>query len=245
MGQSSSIKLVTDLTQWRLFPHKLREELLNGLLQLVQAGGPCTLLQLNRFFSEGGKRIGEHHVRRPPRYKLLLWLPHIRAGQSEIERRIYDNRQSDYYGVSRLYDVFTQEEWRACPQFKIAEKCNVSDIAYVWVRCSANDLWIACLRRSKQEPPFSIEERLLLCEFASEFYELKQFWYKDDLQKLSKREQEVLHHTAAGLTADRVGRLLNISKRTVEAQLTSARRKLQTKNTRELIARGLGMPRDL
>ncbi len=242
MNQLSSSKMVKDLARWRLFPHKLREELLNGLLQLVPAGGPCTLLQLNRFFSEGGKRIGEHHIRKPPRYKLLLWLPHIRAGQSEIERRIYENRQSDFFGVSRLGEVFSKDEWQACPLFKVAEKCNVGDIAYVWVRCSTNDLWIACLRRTKQESHFTAEEKLLLSGFASEFYEFRQFWYGEDYQQLSKREQEVVHHTAAGLTADNVGRLLNISKRTVEAQLTSARRKLQAKNTRELIARGLGMP---
>ncbi len=83
---------------------------------------------------------------------------------------------------------------------------------------------------------------MLLCDFATKFHEFRQFWYGEDYQLLSKREQEVVHHTAAGLTADRVGRLLNISKRTVEAQLTSARKKLQAKSTRELIARGLGMP---
>lgn len=237
MNQVTTLDKITQLAFWRLYPHRLREELLQALLELATAQGPCTLLQLNRFFSEGGKRIKEHHVRRPPRYRFLLWLPHIRAGQSEIERRIYQRRTSEHYGVSRLCDVFTPEEWQECVLSKIAEKCNVGDIVYVWIRCAPDDLWIACLRRTRQQPQFSTGDGATLSQFAHELHSLKRFWYEDNLQKLSKREQQVLHLTAQGLTASQVAAELNVSKRTVEAQLFSVRKKRNAHTTRSAMAR--------
>jgi len=55
-----------------------------------------------------------------------------------------------------------------------------------------------------------------------------------DLDKLTKREQEVLQHIARGYTYREVGEQLFISTKTVENHMSSVLRKLQLSNRREL-----------
>ncbi|MBN8603155.1 MAG: helix-turn-helix transcriptional regulator [Planctomycetes bacterium] len=245
MSQAPMHETISKLAFWRLYPYRLREELLKTLSEMVDAQGPCTLLQLNRFFSEGGRRLSEYHIRRPPRYRFLLWLPHIRAGQSEIERRIYLRRDSELFGVNRLFDMFTPEEWKQCVLSKIAEKCNVGDSVYVWIRCADDELWTACLRRTRQQPSFSTENSTTLALFAREFHKSKLLWYGEKLHKLSASEQEVLHLTAQGLTASEVAKNLYVSKRTVEAHLFRVRKKLNTQTTRAAMGSGGNVATDL
>ncbi len=55
-----------------------------------------------------------------------------------------------------------------------------------------------------------------------------------DLDKLTKREREVLQHIARGYTYKEVGEQLFISPKTVENHMSAVLRKLQLSNRREL-----------
>jgi DNA-binding NarL/FixJ family response regulator len=55
-----------------------------------------------------------------------------------------------------------------------------------------------------------------------------------DLDKLTKREREVLQHIARGYTYREVGEQLFISTKTVENHMSAVLRKLQLSNRREL-----------
>lgn len=57
--------------------------------------------------------------------------------------------------------------------------------------------------------------------------------------KLSGREREVLHWTAAGKTAEETGRILSISVRTVEYHLLNASRKMNTVNRTHTVVEAL------
>lgn len=56
---------------------------------------------------------------------------------------------------------------------------------------------------------------------------------------LSERERSVLSHAAAGLTSDQIAYRMNLSRKTVEAYLVSARKKMRSNNTTEAAAKAI------
>lgn len=220
-------QLVSRLLKVRLYPDVLREELLKGLAELAPTAGPCSVLQLDRFFSEGGDCIGITHANPPEDDELLkLWEQHIARGDSVIEQRIFDQGVDQQIGLARLSDLFTVSEWEASPLFPMAERAGVAHMAHLWIRCSPQELWIVCLRRLESEEDFTAEEMQLLRDFAELFLALHDNWYLGFLAQLTPTQREVVQLSAAGMSAREGGRRLDMSHRTWESHMDNARKRL-------------------
>jgi len=55
------------------------------------------------------------------------------------------------------------------------------------------------------------------------------------MKKLSSREVEIIKHTACGLTAKEIARIMGLERRTIEAYMTNIRKKLGAKNAAHAI----------
>jgi len=220
-------QLISRLLTVRLYPDVLRAQLLEGLVELIPTAGPCSVLQLDRFFSEGGDCLGISHCNRPEDDELLLlWERHIATANSAIEQRIFAARVNDQIGVARLSDLFTEEEWLSSPLYPLARKADVAHMAYLWIRCSPSELWIVCLRRLESEANFSDDDLELLNQFAQLFLALHDNWYLGFLAHLTPAQRDVVQLSAIGIGAKQGGKRLGISHRTWESHMDSARKRL-------------------
>ncbi|MFT7420711.1 MAG: two-component system response regulator NreC, partial [Arcticibacterium sp.] len=61
----------------------------------------------------------------------------------------------------------------------------------------------------------------------------------EDIKKLSEREQEILAHIADGLTTKEMAQKLILSTRTIETHRVNMMKKLNVKNSAELIKKAL------
>lgn len=90
-----------------------------------------------------------------------------------------------------------------------------------WTQCTAHTL--------TPEDPF----RLVICCFEKRSY-------KDSAQsQLTKRELEIAHYVANGLTCKQIGKILQLSPRTVEVHKANLMKKLNVKNKRQLLTKTL------
>lgn len=101
--------------------------------------------------------------------------------------------------------------------------------------CSNSDLWVVCIRRTKDEPKFTQHEYDLLQEFGSHFWKFRHFWYAPNMDQLTKREQDIVRLLASGLSPKQIAKELKMSRRTVETHLTNARSKLRVNSSVELL----------
>src|ERR1044072_217013 len=85
-------------------PPILRRMALEGLVDIFAIKGYCTLLWMNRFFSNRGRKgtkgrvYNYFHVNNPPAWLELLWDRHIRKASSIIEEAIYEKFSGDQMG---------------------------------------------------------------------------------------------------------------------------------------------------
>lgn len=107
---------------------------------------------------------------------------------------------------------------------------------YVTKTISADDLVDAIVRVSDGDAVFSprlagfVLDAFTVATSATELPDDAD----DDLDRLTKREQEVLRHLARGYTYKEIARQLSISVKTVETHASAVLRKLQLSNRNEL-----------
>jgi DNA-binding NarL/FixJ family response regulator len=106
---------------------------------------------------------------------------------------------------------------------------------YVTKTISAVDLVDAIVRVSEGDAVFSPRlAGFVLDAFAAGAPATEVSEGDDDLDRLTKREQEVLRHLARGYTYKEIARRLSISVKTVETHASAVLRKLQLSNRNEL-----------
>jgi hypothetical protein len=220
-------KFASDLCALRLNPHELRGQLLGGLLGFLPVSGPCTLIRLDQFFSEGGRQIAPpHHVNPPDAEILAIWDAHIASTASVIEQRLFARKGRMAVGYARLSDLFSQEEWSKSNLYPLAVRAGVGDMAYLWIRCLDSELWAACLRRLVSEPPFTDAELQLLEEFGTQFCGMQQLWYSAEANMLTKRQLECVRYFFRGFPAKAAAKEMGIGLKTYEKHMENARERL-------------------
>ena len=106
---------------------------------------------------------------------------------------------------------------------------------YVTKSISADDLVDAIVRVSEGDAVFSPRlAGFVLDAFSAGPVAAEPVEADDDLDQLTKREQEVLRHLARGYTYKEIARRLSISVKTVETHASAVLRKLQLSNRNEL-----------
>ena len=106
---------------------------------------------------------------------------------------------------------------------------------YVTKSISADELVDAIVRVSEGDAVFSPRlAGFVLDAFSAGPVAAEPVEADDDLDQLTKREQEVLRHLARGYTYKEIARQLSISVKTVETHASAVLRKLQLSNRNEL-----------
>jgi len=210
-------------------------KLLDGLMELVGAHGPCTIMQLDRFLSEGGRLLGAEHRNEPEPQLLDRRNRHIKSGSSLIEKAIYRCSHTQDIGFARLGELVPRSIWLRSPLAEFAKEAGVGDMAYLWMRCSRSEVWAVCLRQMTSEPAFSQRESSLLELFGNLFSGMRRAWYLEPLQKLTVREREVVRQLSDGRSAKQGAAALNMEKRTYETHLYHIRQKLGAETSLEIL----------
>lgn len=229
MSKEKIAKLIAELTALHYTPKALRERLLFGILEMVSADAPCSVIHITDFFSAGGKYIGAEHTKRSMVTKYLYdqWVKHLKRGDSIIERGLFHKSRAKRWGIATLGELVTEEEWKNSPLYKLALIAGTGDMAYLWIRCASDELWVICLRRRKDDPKFKPEECELLSEFGFWFGAMRQSWYISGLNILTETEHRVVHELASGKTQKVCAEALIMAKDTFETHLKNIRRKLE------------------
>lgn len=233
--RESIARLIGELIDYRFYPAVFRSKLLDAFLSLVPVRGPCTVFQLDRFFSEGGKLIDYEHRNLPHPVIVGLWYRHMRRASSIIERALFRNRGERNVGFGRLRDLLSRKEWESSLLYRrIARRIPVGDIVYLWIRCAPDDLWAVALRRKKDEGDFTPYECELIQEFGDFLYGLRNKWYVEKKQVLTDREQEVASEIEKGRTTKEGAGNLCISPATFDKHVENILRKLKIHNRNEI-----------
>ena len=228
--------LVGELLALKFDPGELRSRLLTGLRDIVPAEGTCSVLQLDRFLSDGGKQIGILHQNNPPPAQIKEWNEHIKSQTSEIEKRLFAlSKQGKSVGFSCIKELFSPEEWQNEPLRLYAKRVSVGDMAYLWVRCSSSELWVVCLRRKESEEDFTARERQLLEEFGVWFGAQRQYWYLEKLNLLSPSQQKVVQQLLRGRTAKEGSKNLQIKLGTFRKHMENIHQRLNAHNGCEVL----------
>lgn len=233
--------LITELLTLRFDQTRLMERLLNGIIELIPTQGPCSLLKCNRFFSEldekgeKGKILKAIHQNKPRIVIVKLWESFLMRSISDIEERLHAAKGDGRYGVSRLFDLFTEEEWKNAKIRYVAYIAKVGDMVFLWIRCAQDELWVVCLRRKAKEPSFSLRDVELLREFGDTFYRLRRFWYLEKLRDFSDRELDVIRLLIEGKNATESAKILQISPETYKTHMKAIHKKLNAHNALDVL----------
>jgi hypothetical protein len=162
----SIASLMTDLYDLSFHLKSVHERLLAESLQLIPCRGPCSLLQLTDFYSNGGRVIRYKHTQLPGgqfgEKVLTRWQKHVSRRASPIETALHDNSQNVDVGSAILRDLVDVTTWRKTSEGRLASFSRIGDLGYLWVRCAQEDLWVLALRRHVDEPPFVDRDRQVL-----------------------------------------------------------------------------------
>lgn len=229
-------KLITELLALRFDQQSLMDRMLDGTIEMIPTEGPSSLLQCTRFFSEfddkgnKGKILKAIHRKKPRIVIVKLWESFLMHSISDIEERLHALKGNGTYGVARLFDLFTEEEWRKAKVRYVAHLAKIGDMAFLWIRCASDDLWVICLRRKTHEEQFSPRDVAILSELGETFYLLRRYWYLERLKILSEKEQEVVRLLVEGKTGKDAAEILGISPLTYQQHMKNIHKKLGAHN---------------
>jgi len=209
---------------------------------MIPSEATCSLLQMNRFFSEidgtgeGGKVLKHIYRNSPPFIAYNLWKDWVmKRAISDIEKALYRRKVHDSYDAVRLCDLMTADEWKRSKMHYIALVAGIHDLAYLWIRCSKDDLWAFCLRRYKHEEQFSLRDVAVLNEFGDLFYRMRNVWYLEKLRVLSKKERQIVALLYKRQAPDEIAETLGISVQTYRTHMKNIHRKLDAHDSLEVI----------
>lgn len=242
-------QLVSNLTPERFLHRDARRAMLEGLLKHVPCQGPCSALQLNRFFSDTqkhkgkpqkGQVIGQCHINAEAFHTEMpdgthvfhgmgkVWADKIMASLSDIEQQLYRLKGSEHVYYITREDLFpTDTLWQKSMYYMLSQAIGVPYLSYLWLRLTSDDLWVFCLRRKKEEDNFTDWEREFIYTFGLVAYGARESWYIPGLRKLTDRQQLALYMYAKKLSAKQAALEMNIEVTTYNYYLQEARLRLQ------------------
>lgn len=95
---------------------------------------------------------------------------------------------------------------------------------------SGEVFWCQCVSHTlTPDDPF----KLVICNFEKRAHD------DSPNHSLTKRELEIVHYVANGLTCKQIGKILQLSPRTVEVHKANLMKKLNVKNKRQLLTKNL------
>lgn len=160
------IDLTVQAVEMKFFYTSVHERILEGFVSLVPCDAPCSILQLNKFYCEGGHIVRYAHTNRTTRNlwnrMQRLWLQHIKRADSPIERGLFNRSKGNTVGVASLSELVDVSEWQETAEGILCHTFNIGHLAYCWMRCAPEDLWVIALRRYSHEPDFSRAELALM-----------------------------------------------------------------------------------
>jgi len=241
--------LVANLSAHRYRHPDVRKAMLHEILKHVPCKGPCSVLQLDRFFSDTqslqgrerkGKMIGQYHVNAEKFLTIAddgeitykpwgqLWADKMLMSMSDIEERLFRLKgKHDVYCVTRE-DLFPDENvWQRSMFYLLAKIANVKYLAYLWFRLSPDDLWVFCLRRVEEDKPFTDWELEFISHLGYVAFGGRESWYIPGLRKLSRQELTAFYLRTEGSTAKQAASLMGISINTYNGYLTQAKVKIE------------------
>jgi DNA-binding CsgD family transcriptional regulator len=228
--------LAAEMGSAPLQPAALRGRLLDVLLELVPAQGPCSVIQFNRFVTEGGGPVTlPYHNRQPSPEIVAGWNDHTRKAAAKMEHRLFARKGKRAVGSARLADLIDPNEWPDTPLPSLAKQADLGDMAYLWIRCSDEDLWVVCLRRRSFETAFTDRDFSVLEELGLWFGGTRQSRYVGDQQVLTDRELECVRLRVNGKSAPEAARALGIETKAYEKHLADGRKKLSATGRFELL----------
>ncbi len=233
---------MADLYDLAMYRKAVRGRLLDAMIDMIPCEGPCSVFQLDDFYSNGGRmntRRTEHRNLKIPLGELMLklWIAHVKRRDSPIERALFLQSKKQQVGAGRLDDLVDRDEWNDTAEGRLAARFKITDMAYMWVKCSDDELWAVALRRYASEPAFDDRERQIMEAFGMMLHHMRQRWYLDDVSKLTETQQKVLlAREAHGDKDETVARKLGMAKGTYKAHLRDIRKRLGTKSTAAAIA---------
>lgn len=213
----------------------LGERILTELAAKLSVGGPCTVIWMNRFFSDRvnnkpGKAREWRHINNPTPWLAKAWELHIKRSDSIIEQSIYEKKGHVAVGVATLAELFQDAGWKAKWQSSairlLAVAARIRDIAYVWIRLSEEDMWIFCLRRKRYEGYFTNQECAFLQVFGEELLRLRRYWYLAEVKMLTARQQQIFSMHQQGMTVNEICEIIGRHRRTVENCLRQVEEKI-------------------
>ena len=254
---------ICSLIKFNLDHKKLRTNLLNSLLTLIDANAPSTIFRLNRqiFFTDKKpvteKTFDFGHANLPTDIANAKNIKtdlenHIVSVTSTIESKIYrrfdypNTGVADLRGLYDLVDLLNRKCLRQISKSMVTQ-VRIKDIMFGWIRCNINEVWIIGLRRFNSENRFSKYEYKVLETFINRFYDFRSSWYGDlssqkNLNLLTSREQETVYHFICGLKDKETALQMEISKRTLDSHWQNIFNKLGVSDKVSVLD-GLGMIR--
>lgn len=237
--------LIGELVKLKFDQESQRMELFLGLLKILPVEGPSTILQLDRFFSElykgtRGKPHWHYHHNEPTEwFKRYIWKRITYKSKSNIEKTLYRLRGDGDFNAARLVELETVKDWKWIPQlFFIKITLNITDLAYLWIRCSSNDLWVICLRRLSSESNFSKKELAILYTLGSCLSNFKQTWYLQKIQGLlTETERKVVVLISRKKSRREAAQELNISLNTYNEHIKKIMGKLDAHKYAEILSK--------
>lgn len=234
------VTLLTHLYDLSLRRTAIRERILDAAIELVPCRGPCSIFQMNDFYSNGGginfKRTAHRNLPLGAfgNFMVRKWADHVKKKQSIVEKALHLQNSTARVGAGRLDDLVDREEWIRSPDGRLAARFNLGDLAYLWVQCNRSDLWVIALRRYKDEATFSERDKQMLIAFGTVLDHARQSWYVDGLDRLTETEQKVLAAWREHAEADKVvAKRIGMRYRTYKTHLHNIRQKLCVQSTAE------------
>jgi len=230
-------RLLRELDGMQGNQYRLRLRALKGIVELLPIKGYCTVLWMNRFFSEVDKN-GNHgkvfdyiHVNHPPFWLKKLWQSHIQTSSSIIEQAIY-KKYVDSANGNKEVGFATRTELVDKKPFLIdlvgmlAVSARIREMGYLWLRIAPNDFWVFCLRKFRSEPGFTPDDRLKLQIIGNHIWQMRRRWHTQFASPLAERQLEVYDRRYRGETIPTIASEMRISESTVKEHLARGNNKL-------------------
>lgn len=202
-------------------PFLYRIMTLKTLVSLFSIKGYCSVIWLNRWFSEKdknnsqGKVYSFHHTGNPPFLLRKAWESHIKSGNSIIEQAIWEKYKNKKYGFVTAQEVLEKRSLITNIVGWLAKSARLGEMGYLWIRPNDNDFWIFCLRKKRYEVPFTENEKSKILQIAETLLAFRKDWFKGFYRSLTERELTVFDLKCQGLTDKEISMKLNISEHVV------------------------------